>query len=60
MSSSKQMNINAALLREKLPQAAEQLKDAPTASLLSERALFMLMTIIMRRSVWRCRLESKP
>ncbi len=28
----KQMNIDVALLREKLPQAAEQLKDAPTAS----------------------------
>ena len=26
------MNMNVALLREKLPQAAEQLKDAPTAS----------------------------
>jgi tetratricopeptide (TPR) repeat protein len=34
---SKQMNINVGLLREKLPQAAEQLKDAPTASLF-ERA----------------------
>lgn len=33
----KQMNINVGLLREKLPQAAEQLKDAPTASLF-ERA----------------------
>jgi tetratricopeptide (TPR) repeat protein len=33
----KQMNMNVALLREKLPQAAEQLKDAPTATLF-ERA----------------------
>jgi tetratricopeptide (TPR) repeat protein len=34
---SKQMNINVALLREKLPEAAEKLKDAPTATAL-ERA----------------------
>jgi tetratricopeptide (TPR) repeat protein len=33
----KQMNMNVALLREKLPQAAEKLKDAPTATLF-ERA----------------------
>ncbi len=33
----KQMNIGVALLRQKLPQAAEQLKDAPSATL-SERA----------------------
>jgi tetratricopeptide (TPR) repeat protein len=33
----KQMNINVALLRQKLPEAAEQLKDSPTATLF-ERA----------------------
>lgn len=33
----KQMNIGVALLRQKLPQAAEQLKDAPSATLF-ERA----------------------
>lgn len=57
----KQMNMNVALLREKLPQAAEQLKNAPTPrALLSERALLTSQTIIARRSAWRYKLQPKP